>query len=49
MYSFGGGNSTQPKEGLGMKCTLNTTWCNEGLGLNGLRAVAGPSMGSFQG
>ena len=55
---IGGGNSTQPKEGLGMNFPRYTVrdmvhteyhLVHEGLGLNGLLAVAGPSMGSFQG
>jgi homoserine O-acetyltransferase/O-succinyltransferase len=55
---IGGGNSTQPKDGLGMdfprytvRDMVHTEYhlVHEGLGLNGLLAVAGPSMGSFQG
>jgi homoserine O-acetyltransferase/O-succinyltransferase len=56
--AVGGGNSTQPKDGLGMdfprytiRDIVHTEYhlVHEGLGLNGLHAVAGPSMGSFQG
>ena len=56
--AVGGGNSTQPKDGLGIdfprytiRDIVHTEYhlVHEGLGLNGLHAVAGPSMGSFQG
>ncbi len=51
--ALGGGNSTQPKDGLGMdfprytvRDIVHTEYhlVHEGLGLNGLLAVAGPSM-----
>ena len=55
---IGGGNSSQPKDGLGMNFPRYTVrdmvhteyhLVHEGLGLERLLAVAGPSMGSFQG
>ena len=55
---IGGGNSSQPKDGLGMNFPRYTVrdmvhteyhMVHEGLGLDRLLAVAGPSMGSFQG
>ena len=55
---IGGGNSSQPSDGLGMKFPRYTIrdmvrteyeLVTNGLGLSSLLAVAGPSMGSFQG
>jgi homoserine O-acetyltransferase/O-succinyltransferase len=55
---IGGGNSSQPSNGLGMNFPRYTIrdmvrteheLVTKGLGLSGLYAVAGPSMGSFQG
>jgi len=55
---IGGGNSSQPSDGLGMdfprytiRDMVRTEYelVTKGLGLTGLLAVAGPSMGSFQG
>ncbi len=55
---IGGGNSTQPGDGLGVdfprytiRDMVRTEYelVTKGLGLTGLLAVAGPSMGSFQG
>ena len=55
---IGGGLSTQPKDGLGMDFPRYTVrdmvhteyrMLHDGLKLNSLLAVAGPSMGSFQG
>jgi len=55
---IGGGNSSQPKDGLGMgfphytiRDMVRTEYelVTKGLGLSALHAVAGPSMGSFQG
>jgi homoserine O-acetyltransferase len=55
---IGGGNSSQPKDGLGINFPRYTVrdmvhteyhLVHEGLGLDRLLAVAGPSMGSFQG
>lgn len=55
--AVGGGNSSQPKDGLGIgfpqytiRDIVHTEYhmVHEGLGLNSLLAVAGPSMGSFQ-
>ena len=54
---LGGGLSSSPKDGLGMKFPRYTIrdmvraqhrLASENLGLPGLRAVGGPSMGSFQ-
>ena len=56
--AIGGGNSTQPKDGLGpdfpkytIRDMVHTEYrmVHDGVGLNGLLAVAGPSMGAFQG
>lgn len=56
--AIGGGTSSQPADGLGPAFPRYTirdmvraehALVTEGLGLSGLRAVAGPSMGSFQG
>jgi len=56
--AVGGGLSTKPKDGLGMdfprysiRDLVHTQhlMVRDGLGLNSLLAVAGPSMGSFQG
>lgn len=56
--AVGGGNSSQPKDGLGMgfprytiRDMVRTQYelVTTGLGLSSLHAVAGPSMGSFQG
>ena len=56
--AVGGGLSTQPKDGLGInfprysiRDIVHTEYLmvHDGLGLNSLLAVAGPSMGSFQG
>jgi len=56
--AVGGGLSSQPKDGLGMnfprysiRDIVHTEYrmVHDGLGLNSLLAVAGPSMGSFQG
>jgi homoserine O-acetyltransferase len=55
---IGGGLSTQPKDGLGMDFPRYTVrdmvhteylMVHDGLKLNSLLAVSGPSMGSFQG
>ena len=56
--AVGGGNSSQPSDGLGMSFPQYTIrdmvhtqheFLTKGLGLSVLTAVAGPSMGSFQG
>lgn len=56
--AIGGGTSSQPADGLGPAFPRYTirdlvraehALVTEGLGLRGLHAVAGPSMGSFQG
>jgi len=56
--AVGGGNSSQPGDGLGMgfprytiRDMVRTQYelVTKGLGLSSLHAVAGPSMGSFQG
>ncbi len=56
--AVGGGNSSQPSDGLGMSFPRYTIrdmvrtqyeLLTKGLGLSALHAVAGPSMGSFQG
>lgn len=56
--AIGGGTSSQPKDGLGSKFPAYTIrdlvraqheLVTKGLGLNRLHAVAGPSMGGFQG
>ena len=55
---IGGGNSSQPSDGLGVNFPRYTIrdmvrteyeLVTKGLGLSDLHAVAGPSMGSFQG
>lgn len=55
--AIGGGNSSSPKDGLGIKFPLYTIrdmvhaqhdLVTKGLGLTGLLALGGPSMGSFQ-
>ena len=56
--AIGGGNSSQPGDGLGLSFPRYTIrdmvrtqyeLVTKGLGLQSLHAVAGPSMGSFQG
>src|SRR6516164_5976699 len=55
---IGGGNSSSPKDGLGtafpkynIRDTVRTQheFVTKGLGLTGLYAVTGPSLGAFQG